>query len=403
MTVLAPHTELAMSSKRGRGEVSVSRLWSPAKRVWKMASNFKRGAKRLLALGAASFVVAGMTAAVGNSVAGAASCDAYAGDTLTSPTAVTVSPVPIASPGSLPAGGSANLRVVATDAAGNCLSGAPIYLYFKGYGSAYPGTVARCPVGGTGSLTPNWAQCTTDTTGTVPVVYLAASPLPNGGSAELLASAGPPPAPAYPQTSYVYGSLTVSPIAITATEGQAFSGAVANVTTNNLANSGELKASVDWGDGTVGGATLASTGTATYQVTGQHVYREPPASGSYVTKITVFGPSGPTAAANGSASVVDAPLTATGTTLTGKARRLLTATLATFTDANPYGTADEFTATIAWGDGSTSPGTISTITGGFAVNGAHTYAKRGTYSITVTIADRDGASTVAHSTASIRP
>ena len=38
--------------------------------------------------------------------------------------------------------------------------------------------------------------------------------------------------------------------------------------------------------------------------------------------------------------------------------------VATFTDANPLTTADEFTATINWGDGTSSSGTVVADDGG---------------------------------------
>ena len=52
-----------------------------------------------------------------------------------------------------------------------------------------------------------------------------------------------------------------------------------------------------------------------------------------------------------------------------------TATVATFTDDNPFGEAGDFTATINWGDGQTSTGSIRVNPlGGFEVTGSHTYA-----------------------------
>src|SRR5262249_46404585 len=70
-----------------------------------------------------------------------------------------------------------------------------------------------------------------------------------------------------------------------------------------------------------------------------------------------------------------------------------TATVATFSDANPNGTAAEFSAAIAWGDGTTSAGTVTAnATGGFAVDGTHTYANVRPYELTVTITSLHGAS-----------
>ena len=72
--------------------------------------------------------------------------------------------------------------------------------------------------------------------------------------------------------------------------------------------------------------------------------------------------------------------------------------MATFTDADPGGIASDYTATIAWGDGTTSAGTIS---GHFTVTGTHTYASTGTRTISVTITDAGGASATATGKANI--
>jgi len=65
---------------------------------------------------------------------------------------------------------------------------------------------------------------------------------------------------------------------------------------------------------------------------------------------------------------------------------------APFTDADPNGTAADYTATIAWGDGTTGPATIATSGRGFTARGAHTYKAHGTYSVTITITDTGGSS-----------
>src|SRR5262249_19321655 len=72
--------------------------------------------------------------------------------------------------------------------------------------------------------------------------------------------------------------------------------------------------------------------------------------------------------------------------------------IATFTDP---GTLDTHTATINWGDGSTSAGTVteapfgppgSTAGAGGSVAASHSYAAAGTYPVSVTATDADGLS-----------
>ncbi len=77
-------------------------------------------------------------------------------------------------------------------------------------------------------------------------------------------------------------------------------------------------------------------------------------------------------------------------------------TVATFTDANPSATIGDFTATITWGDGTTSTGTITEDKNGvFSVTGTHTYAEKGSDPIGVTIKDVDGNVVSTTSTATV--
>lgn len=101
-------------------------------------------------------------------------------------------------------------------------------------------------------------------------------------------------------------------------------------------------------------------------------------------------------------TIVDAPLTASGTSLSGTEGSALTGVVATFTDADPSPLLADFSATIDWGDGSpTSAGVVSSNGSGFQVTGTHAYASSGLFNVTVTINDAGGASAVAHSTATI--
>jgi hypothetical protein len=59
-------------------------------------------------------------------------------------------------------------------------------------------------------------------------------------------------------------------------------------------------------------------------------------------------------------------------------------------DANPFGTAGDFEATINWGDGSTSTGTISGNGNAFDITGGHTYANSGNFGVSVSTADEGG-------------
>src|SRR2546426_889233 len=101
------------------------------------------------------------------------------------------------------------------------------------------------------------------------------------------------------------------------------------------------------------------------------------------------------------ASVADAALNASAKTVTPTEGAAFSGVIASFTDDDPAGTATDYTASITWGDGHTSVGTVAaTGSGGFDVSGTNTYAEEGSDSITVTIADH-GASATANSTANV--
>ncbi len=79
-----------------------------------------------------------------------------------------------------------------------------------------------------------------------------------------------------------------------------------------------------------------------------------------------------------------------GQTFTGTEPGAVSGTLASFTDPDPAAQAAEYAASISWGDGTTTAGTISGPTGGpFTVTANHTYADEGSYPIKVTITDTD--------------
>ncbi len=99
----------------------------------------------------------------------------------------------------------------------------------------------------------------------------------------------------------------------------------------------------------------------------------------------------------------NAPLDAAGKSVSGTAGVQLSATVATFTDADPNRVASDYTASINWGDGSSSTaGTVSAAAGGgFEVKGSHTYAASGQYTIAVTINDVGGAKATATGSADV--
>jgi hypothetical protein len=158
----------------------------------------------------------------------------------------------------------------------------------------------------------------------------------------------------------------------------------------------DFTASINWGDGTSSAGTVNGGLGAQYTVTASHTYAE---EGSYKTAITVTDTNLPTintATADGSATVTDAPLTPTATQPSipdATTNTQFSAAVASFTDGNPTAPLSDFTATISWGDSTSSTGMLSQPGGigtAFFVSGAHTYASNGTYPISVYVKDVGG-------------
>ncbi len=99
----------------------------------------------------------------------------------------------------------------------------------------------------------------------------------------------------------------------------------------------------------------------------------------------------------GNTTVADAPLTHGTVSAGGGVEYTTPASLsATFTDANLGTPTSDFSGTINWGDGHTTPFTSSAVTGSggsYTVSGSHQYAEDGTYSVIIVINDEGGNST----------
>jgi hypothetical protein len=185
------------------------------------------------------------------------------------------------------------------------------------------------------------------------------------------------------------------------TEATTFSGTVATFTDTNYAGNlpADFSASINWGDGTTAAGTISGS-AGSFTVSGSHVYAE---AGTKTATIVLSDNSPGTAKGTATATIVvaDEPLAATGTTVTSAESTTFSALLATFTDANPNGMVGDYTATIAWGDGTTTAGSISSADGHFKVSGSHAYAEDGLYNIAVQIADVGGSTATASSTATV--
>jgi streptogramin lyase len=195
-------------------------------------------------------------------------------------------------------------------------------------------------------------------------------------------------------------ALSASGVDVSAVEGSAFSGRVAHFTdANPNPDINDFSATIDWSDGHTSAGTITADGSGGFNVSGSNTYAE---EGSYAVSVSIMDAGGSTASASSTATVADASLSATGVGNHSIVGVPVTAVVATFTDANSSPNINDFSATIDWGDGTTSAGTItSNGSGGFNVTGSHTYATADSYLTSVTITDAGGSTASASSTQTV--
>jgi hypothetical protein len=120
-----------------------------------------------------------------------------------------------------------------------------------------------------------------------------------------------------------------------------------------------------------------------------------------IASVTVFTPGlGSTAAQ--SFTITEGLLTGNAVNFNASAGIAFNDMVATFSAVDLNAPLSDFTATIDWGDGTTSAGTITPVGGGlFQVSGTNTYMHSGTYPVTITVADVGGGSTTINDTATV--
>ena len=178
-----------------------------------------------------------------------------------------------------------------------------------------------------------------------------------------------------------------------------------NATTTDTGFPGTHTATVDWGDGTVDAGVVSASVTGAGAVTGSHVYAD---NATYTITVTVERVNGPAGSLSGSdtlqvtvANVL--PTVNAGVDQAVNVGDTVSLDPATFSDPG-FGcptcipaTAENFTATIDWGDGATSTGAVTEFPGSRAVtatigivSGSHTYIGPDIYTVTVCVSDDDG-------------
>jgi hypothetical protein len=164
--------------------------------------------------------------------------------------------------------------------------------------------------------------------------------------------------------------------------------AVATFADNAGLASSDYTAIIDWGDGTTTAGVVSGSG-ASFTVTSAtaHTYAD---EGLYTEVVTITRTTdNATITPSGTVTVADTDsLNGSGTTVRSDPNVALTnVTVATFTDANLTSGPGEFVATVDWGDGTTTVGTISGGSGAFTVTGSHTYTQNGQDAIIVNVSE----------------
>lgn len=174
------------------------------------------------------------------------------------------------------------------------------------------------------------------------------------------------------------------------------SGPVASfVDSNSPGSVADYSALIRWGDGTTSAGTILLESAGRFTVAGSHAYAE---EGSYSHSADVtYLPGGFLAIGVGDSSVVvDAPLSLLSAAAVNRYTPgvlLNNVVLAAFSDSNPFGSVIDFTGLIDWGDGTVSPGTLLAEGGQtYALAGSHTYARAGTFAVSLAIQDDGGSS-----------
>jgi hypothetical protein len=194
--------------------------------------------------------------------------------------------------------------------------------------------------------------------------------------------------------SVAAAAMSAQGVNFTAQEFLTGAGTIGTFTDTTPSPASGYTVSVNWGDGNTTAGTVASNPDGSFSVTGNaaHTYT---ADGTYTVTFSISETGDDHDVATGSAvgTVVEAnrgivPSFPTAPTSEGT----FSGTVETFTDASSTDPPSGWTATINWGDGTSSAG-IVTGAGGpglYAVSGTHTYADEVSGFFSVNLAETDG-------------
>jgi len=201
--------------------------------------------------------------------------------------------------------------------------------------------------------------------------------------------------------------ISATGVSVPGSEGASITGAPVATFGNRLGlgSLANYAAIIAWGDGTAPGAGTVASTVFGPTVLGNHTYAE---EGTYSVSVTIRNTAAITPAVTvlTTATIADPAVVVTaGSNVTGVANAPIgQQTLATFTDPGGAENVSDYAATIHWGDGISSTGTITAgAANTFNIQGNHTYAAIGTFTITVTVSHDVAMTASANITATIKP
>src|SRR5207247_1410482 len=144
---------------------------------------------------------------------------------------------------------------------------------------------------------------------------------------------------------------------ITATAGQAFNATVALFTAADASTSASnFRTYILWGDGSTTVGSVTGTGSGHFAVTGQHTYAQ--GGTDTISVIILYSTTKAAVTVTSTAQVAGAPLSVSPATVNATEGKPFTGVVASFTGGTSSSTAGDFSATISWGGGHTSPGVV---------------------------------------------
>ena len=184
------------------------------------------------------------------------------------------------------------------------------------------------------------------------------------------------------------GQLLAGGDAATVTAGTTSSATLASFTDFSGGAATDYTATVTWSDNTTSAGTITANSSGGFDISASRDWTL--SDDSATVTITDTRNTTRTATATANLTVNPPQATGTGVTLTTTAAQLFTGTVASFTGV-ALNSLSQYSATIDWGDGQVSNGTIAANgSGGVDVSGSNRYAASGSYTVTVNLSPYPG-------------